>query len=789
MPTTTAMTALESSLETIEALKNAAGLIVQQNNESLQKIERLLTSTQAKIKALTSLDTNPTQSDLHKLKTIEQHYYNELATLLALTTREKLKTIDRWLKDAMALIAWRERQIEETTYQDGDQTITLTEEPVYYFTDDLTNEYLSIISEDSSPKPDWFTTLPTWEQTALKEKIKNAEKIAKDSIYENPSSPRLTRSQSTSSLSSLDSQEIEGNIKEIEQSEDASFNLAFARAMGTPPATSRKFPGLANFSKHTMTISSPANQDMLSYYSYRSSTQTPFEIKHRTERDRILTMNLNQFSQASSDDAKPYLTHLASSLKIQNHGDRTHQINASSLTDVHDRDGLPFELTSSGLDSGPTIGISGLVTNIAELGLEGKIVRDNAHAIKNLHDAKPEIKIFYSNHAISFRPLTKAIKLDKAARDTLNVAKEKLNYLFRKMTTKLSFNDDIVVDRKESTIAALTNWLEKPNTKNYEHVLSGLSAMIFQKEADLEKTRNENNSRAINSELKKLLFLHSVRDYIELIHRSPSVLRERNPNLFMTALEEIIVGRTLGSCKSGKDRKAMAIIQRDTMTTQFFKSNGKHLANYFDQGQERETFVNSFSLNVLSQHQASNASNNWLRTQGTKNLRAILPKDIQRKILALDTEKRDLSKEDASFFEIQKHMADRNSIQSTWKARFVLWLRQTFPRFNAWLNRREEARTAQTSPDTTVTPPITANEHRPSSTASIDSTLVGKERPRSTSQTTRPTTSTALPQPSLRRIRSAPLLTNLNTSHRNPTNNDDASSSSSPPPSPRSSRS
>ncbi len=230
-----------------------------------------LLETEKNIDKIT-LSTPPTQDEMDAINIHLENYGASLVDLFANSTLEKgvdnleKSEIVKWLKSAENLVNWQTRSEIQTHYQEGGIEKTLIEKPVYRFTENLVNEYLSIRPSEHH-KPTWFTELPQWEQKELQSRVIKAKQAAE-----------ATGEEKSSSV----------------------YQKAFAESLGTPPSALRRYPGLANYSEHRQILKK--NGEVISDTTYyRAATPAPFNIKDAAERQRLTTLAIEQFKQNHPD--------------------------------------------------------------------------------------------------------------------------------------------------------------------------------------------------------------------------------------------------------------------------------------------------------------------------------------------------------------------------------------------------------------------------------------------------------------------------------------------------------
>ena len=130
------------------------------------------------------------------------------------------------------------------------------------------------------------------------------------------------------------------------------------------------------------------------------------------------------------------------------------------------------------------------------------------------------------------------------------------------------------------------------------------------------------------------LLLDALLNYIAWPIVSGLCRQSRHLGLFCSSLEQILVerigGMVYGSCKSGKDRKAVEIIHTDAMLMYFHIY--KRLPRIDDVSETRKNFVSVFVDLFMSFHHQRNAGQNMPGIWGLRGLREVLPQDIQGEI-------------------------------------------------------------------------------------------------------------------------------------------------------------
>ncbi len=222
--------------------------------------------------ALTMIDSGSADAAAPYSRTV----FATLATELGKATSiSDYKKAEKQLLIAEQLLTWHDGRVEQTnicsmTITGNTFTINRTEKPITLLTDTQKAEYLKIHNE---PKPLWFKALNRLIQNYLLETVPDHNEL------------------------DMEAQDL---IKQ-----DKYWNTI----EHTIPATLRGVPGLANFTRHTTTITTTANASASSttITSYKSSTPPPIDLMamdSSEERIRLTMQNIEQYIETRiSDDA------------------------------------------------------------------------------------------------------------------------------------------------------------------------------------------------------------------------------------------------------------------------------------------------------------------------------------------------------------------------------------------------------------------------------------------------------------------------------------------------------
>ncbi|EKD75120.1 MAG: hypothetical protein ACD_44C00221G0002 [uncultured bacterium] len=201
----------------------------------------------------------------------------------------------------------------------------------------------------------------------------------------------------------------------------------------------------------------------------------------------------------------------------------------------------------------------------------------------------------------------------------------------------------------QATISARLNFL-KERLELYIKKLEELEKQATPSRKDAEE--KENIKKEILSKREKILRITAIQDYVELLHKDPFSIGDKNPNLYRSALEQIIARKSIAGCKQGKDRTGIYMTHYDSMLQCFYTSPSLTLPRYFDERVNRENFSTVFCENLKTNQQAYMAGLNSQGCRGLKYMTHTMANDQIKKI----------KEEKPAFFEDNQIISDMNKI-------------------------------------------------------------------------------------------------------------------------------
>ena len=174
----------------------------------------------------------------------------------------------------------------------------------------------------------------------------------------------------------------------------------------------------------------------------------------------------------------------------------------------------------------------------------------------------------------------------------------------------------------------------------------------LQNQPNPSKNKIAEKKEAILRKKEKILKITAIQDYVELLHKDPFRIRDKNPNLYRSALEQIIAKKSIVGCRQGKDRTGIYMTHYDSMLECFYTNPELTLPRYFDEGLSRENFSTAFCDNFQTNQQAYISGLNSQGCRGLKYMNQTMASDQVKKI----------KKTNPTLFEDNQIIADMNKI-------------------------------------------------------------------------------------------------------------------------------
>lgn len=524
-----------------------------------------------------------------------KNYLKQLCIYLHEITQLPEKTCYQYLINAENISNWKLHKPVCTVYKSDKTGLTIVELeiPQFELTDALRKKWNGIV--DAAVKPLWFRSLPSWEQQALSQRIQSGR----------------------------------------------AAGLHIETIVAGLPTTKRKYPGSANYWKHVQLIYDAGGNLLDDSWHIRSGIYEPYDIpgnKAVDEQERLRLTKIN-IEQIILSHIKDCITRREALWGILPEGDPIHvAISLQTLLSPSSFDQSRFASTNS---------LKMIETKLlaaSEL-LESQEFKNK---LNELIGCSVELSLISNNHAINlyktewhknsfYRLCSKERKQDneQAKIAILTSCKYFLSSL-SKQTIEDSYISKPVLS---SAIENCVNALEKTDLADLDSQLSYLQSQYvildrIDKTKLLVKTADTDPKKlAALKELKKLTNLHlislALKHYLSLQNRSDN--NGRHLILFLASYESLIVdligGIASGTCKSGKDRKAIELMHTDAMRQYFHCYN--RLPTYYDTEEQRLDFCEIFAEIFLSRHHQTIAEQNTQGCAALKETYNTLPDDIK----------------------------------------------------------------------------------------------------------------------------------------------------------------
>ena len=199
-----------------------------------------------------------------------------LTEFIQLSTIMEQETAFEALVDAENINCWETPtpiQVTEYTRDDG-KTVVQVSRPITNLTNEQALDYMNIY-KDSAAQPLWFKKLDPWHQNYLQGKLKDVHEAYKN-IQPKPSAETLD----TPAM-----KKIVGLLNDT---------------LGSPPSTVRNYPGLANYSEHTLIVLDKDGEVEFTSTRQRGSSSTVNAVKvdgdtaYDEERAKLTTSSVAQ---------------------------------------------------------------------------------------------------------------------------------------------------------------------------------------------------------------------------------------------------------------------------------------------------------------------------------------------------------------------------------------------------------------------------------------------------------------------------------------------------------------
>lgn len=493
------------------------------------------------------------------------------------------------LEDAANLVNWkRARPIQCTLTEKMAKNlkrrfVVQMELPIVHVTAEIRNEYRQIYSDNP---PIWFLELPQSTRLLLKTHFSVPE----------------------------GSEALEpGQTQKFDEEK-------FAEKLGTLPCTSRRYPGMTNFSNSVQLIFDEKGQCVDESIRTRSSIVVPFEIKNRSERIRLTKLNIAQLISS-------------------------HEMKRQETADLWGVDvkGVSAPIGLQTLVGGLSSKLAKIAKKFGKVDKEGRMMKTADFAAEQLNDAINQpgssnaghYTIVRTNHPVNaIRGLKDKLKStgrkkdnEKAFRDHLQVGITFLNMIKAKLG-----------EEANTAIAEIESYLQYDDVKEIdpdrlEYLFNRVNndPYITQCQDPALKAKREKNIKMLGLALSA---------YANLTRNPPAPTKERNFPLIRASYEQIIIesvgGINTGSCKSGKDRKGLELTHTNAMR-EYFELTGE-LPLHDNSDSFRKLFVDILARKLMSGHQERNAVMNASGCMGLKRLEKNLPKDAIKRIQELEIE-------------------------------------------------------------------------------------------------------------------------------------------------------
>ncbi len=492
------------------------------------------------------------------------------------------------LRNAENRMNWlRKRPLIITHLRSETMDLIQIDQSVSSITDRQKEEWQSIRNNN----PAWFLKLPSWEQDHWREVF-------------------------------IDSESTEdGKVEKL---------LPW---FGTPPSTIRAYPGIANCAIHTFSCCDkdfdPKEAFQLSRL--RSAVIVPREICDKKDKDegiqlkkeriRLTVQNIQQLIQL-------HLEHISGPF-IKRYG-LINRAPGKLLT-------IPVLMQT-------------LLTNMKKSwlpGYEGDLVMDKAESIQVIENAVRDFQ--YKGIRFEFISTNYTVNM-KAKRPLVN------------KTHIAAFSK--IIKATHDFLCLFIKDIDRKNIRKFRNIIANLKSILEKIEENrldeiyFESIEIECENPTLETRFQLIQFL--LQEYWNLQQHSTnlrtySFLSHVNVPLFIAAIEELLVcsinGIVHSSCKSGKDRRAMALMYEDAILACFYhaKSHGlvRNIIRDQSENNVRQVLFRSIVAELFqSEHHNDIAECNAEGCFALKSVADVLPKSILAQIKASrgDTMKRGLWK-------------------------------------------------------------------------------------------------------------------------------------------------
>ncbi|OGT15195.1 MAG: hypothetical protein A3G71_05270 [Gammaproteobacteria bacterium RIFCSPLOWO2_12_FULL_38_14] len=368
--------------------------------------------------------------------------------------------------------------------------------------------------------------------------------------------------------------EIEKKIRTDATSETTNSDLF------TIPSTFRKLPGIANFMEHICFFYNNSQGDTLLGQSntLRFSTLCPTDISNEEKQKQHILNNLQTLIDFFDN--------------TENTSYKDHSKEPYLITSLMSP--TPFRAEST---------YQKLILKVID-----------AENKKRKQNGKPEI--LYVNHSINHVFLRLFTFGGREKKTSIHILKNK-----DLMNTDSSLNTKLASWLKEyKKIFLFRHEYDKKFNDFYNYISEKLKKLREGTPAELTQRKEE------------ILKLNALQDYVQILHKNSFSIRDKNPNLYRAALEQLLVKKSGVSCKQGEDRTGIYLAHRDSMLELFHTNNGFRLPCFFDAEKKREAFVEKFCNNLRTNHQGHAAGLNAEGCRGLKDMTHAMAKDQIKKM-------------------------------------------------------------------------------------------------------------------------------------------------------------
>lgn len=118
---------------------------------------------------------NPRTMEPNDLAQLERTLIETINQNIYFNNQKDFKAVKQELDNAENHVNWKPRApLQSITNFSEQQTTVRIEDPIQHFTDNITNEWRSILTKNA--QPEWFIALPAWEQNYLQQRVRAWDK-------------------------------------------------------------------------------------------------------------------------------------------------------------------------------------------------------------------------------------------------------------------------------------------------------------------------------------------------------------------------------------------------------------------------------------------------------------------------------------------------------------------------------------------------------------------------------------------------------------------------------------